>query len=221
MGSWTAKMLLGCGGVAAIRGLRFRRGTRTGAKNWCRRSVFCSWMTRPPSGPKILQWAGFYSSRWAGWITADDLPADLRNRRLKTESYVVVTVDEAGKAAGCRILKASSDPRLDRLACDLLGRRAAFEPTYETPTRTIPDTRVLGVRWEVIDSATLAERERERAESCAMRRRRRRPSTVIRTSAPGPASNGRTMSGSRLCRRFSPPIRPPPAGPPKGLSGST
>jgi TonB family protein len=120
---------------------------------------------RAAERPEELRWAGFYTSRWAGWITADDLPADLRGRALKTESYVAVTVDGSGKAAGCRILKASSEPRLDRLACDLLSRRGAFEPSYATPTRTVLATRVMGVRWEVIDSAALAERDRERAQA--------------------------------------------------------
>lgn len=71
------------------------------------------------------------------WANSDRpvvLPEPFRSRTFAAESYVLLDVDTAGRAAGCRFLRASAHPELDAFACTLLMRPGYF---------VAPGTRVL------------------------------------------------------------------------------
>ena len=99
-----------------------------------------------------------------GWTMFDrpvTLPEPFRSRAFVAESYVLLDVDSAGHAAGCRPLRAGAHPELDALGCTLLMRPGAFSASI-VPTPTSQAGRwVLGLRWESLTAA--AHRERRAA----------------------------------------------------------
>ena len=114
----------------------------------------------PDTAP--LEFGGISSGSWANWILSTDMPVDLRTRPFRSDVYIAMDIDTAGHGTACRLLRGGIDARLDRLSCELLMQRAVFEPRYETPTRPVAHHVVMGIRWESIDAATRADRERQR-----------------------------------------------------------
>lgn len=74
-------------------------------------------------------------TRWrpAPGIAASDVPDDLRRRPFSAFTIVSVEVDRAGAVTGCRVLRPSGQPRLDRLACERLRRLEGYAPLYVGP----------------------------------------------------------------------------------------
>ncbi|HVQ07917.1 MAG TPA: hypothetical protein VMS43_05740 [Allosphingosinicella sp.] len=94
-----------------------------------------------------------------GWITPEDMPADLRGRLIDVTSFIGVEVNETG-GVSCRILHPSSEPRLDALACALLPVRGRFPISRAGPGRPVAVTIGYRVRWETVTAETHAERRR-------------------------------------------------------------
>jgi hypothetical protein len=100
----------------------------------------------------------FVNLSTAGWIRSEDMPADLRSRLLDITSFVAIEVDAAGHAGHCRILRPSSEPRLDSLACTLLPLRGTYPVHRVGPGRPVAVTLGYRVRWETLDAETHAQR---------------------------------------------------------------
>lgn len=97
---------------------------------------------------------------WNGLISPEDVPAALRRRRINTNTLVAIDVDATGRATGCRVARASTEPQLDALACSLLMARGRFVPRRPAPGVAAPMTWGLVVYWRVLDRAQVEERER-------------------------------------------------------------
>lgn len=91
------------------------------------------------------------------------LPEPFHSRTFSAESYVLLDVDSAGRAAGCRPLRAGAHPELDAFACTLLMRPGYFAASLlppAPPPRESPAGRwVMGLRWESLTAAANRERE--------------------------------------------------------------
>lgn len=86
-----------------------------------------------------------------GLVSEQDIPAALRRRRFQGTSRLELEVTPAGAAASCRVDDGSGDPRLDRLACDLVARRARFRPLYAAPGRPLATRHRIDVGWMTTD----------------------------------------------------------------------
>ncbi|MEQ1498137.1 MAG: TonB family protein [Novosphingobium sp.] len=64
----------------------------------------------------------------ARWLTTDDYPRrGLINQREGRVGYRL-SIDSAGRATACTVTKSSGFPELDEATCQLLPRRARFDP---------------------------------------------------------------------------------------------
>jgi hypothetical protein len=93
------------------------------------------------------------------------LPEPFRSRAFVGESYVLLDVDSAGRAAGCRPLRAGAHPELDAFACTLLmqpGYFAAYPPApAPRPRESVAGRWVMGLSWESLTAAAYRQRPRE------------------------------------------------------------
>jgi hypothetical protein len=89
------------------------------------------------------------------------LPEPFRSRTLVAESYMLLDVDSAGRAAGCRPLRAGAHPELDAFACTLLMRPGYFNATLVPQRESLASRWVMGLRWESLTAAAHREREPE------------------------------------------------------------
>jgi TonB family protein len=117
---------------------------------------------------------------WDSWITPADVPAEYRRRPFRNVSIVVVDVDTAGKPTGCRSPRASPEPRLDSLACDLLMKRSSFKIRYSGPAQPMPYRFFASIVWRTIPAAELG---REGPPPSIV------PSTDPRSPAPPPSGS--------------------------------
>jgi hypothetical protein len=91
---------------------------------------------------------------WKRFGRTTTLPASLRTRVFDHASFAVVDVAASGEATACRVLRPTDEPRLDRLACELLeDDNFRFFLDFTNPK---PTTFVVGVRIRNVDPATAA-----------------------------------------------------------------
>jgi hypothetical protein len=99
----------------------------------------------------VLDRTEYSDSRWREWITIDDMPADLRQTALSTETYVAIDVSPDGLVASCRVLKPSQDTRLDAIVCLRLQGNARFDPVYRAPGEPVAQKMNMAVIWSTRD----------------------------------------------------------------------
>lgn len=104
---------------------------------------------------------------WGNWNRPVVLPEPFRSRTFTARSYVLLDVDTAGSAAGCRPLRAGAHPELDAFACTLLMRPGYFVvsayPPAVLPRALFAGRWVMGLHWESLTAA--AHRQRELSNS--------------------------------------------------------
>ena len=88
------------------------------------------------------------------------LPEPFRSRTFVDDSYVLLDVDTAGRAAGCRPLRAGAHPELDACACTMLMRPGYFDPGVSAvrPRARLAGRWVIGLRWESLTAAAHRQR---------------------------------------------------------------
>lgn len=95
-----------------------------------------------------LDRGGVSYGTWSSWFSGTDLPTDIRAAPLKTSTALGIAIDGAGRVSSCRVLKPSSDARLDTLACERLRGVGRFGPFHDAPGHAL-DTRLnVSVVWE-------------------------------------------------------------------------
>jgi len=116
------------------------------------------------SGRPAVTARGYSGRGFAGSIRPADVPRELRTRAVDTITEAVVEVDASGTATGCSVTAASTEPRLDAIACALLPTRARYEPAYVVPGRPVASRWTVRIFWRTMDPAASAQAERERAQ---------------------------------------------------------
>jgi len=76
------------------------------------------------------------AGRWG--ISYDDYPVEALRNRLQGTTRFEMTVDEAGRATACKVLKSSGHDVLDQQACAVLLRRAKFKPARNDAGGAVP-----------------------------------------------------------------------------------
>jgi TonB family protein len=128
---------------------------------------------------------GGYGPDWRNWIRPEDVPQDLRRRRINTNTVVAIDIDSSGRATGCRVARASTEPRLDALVCSLLTTRGHFVPRRPRPGEAVAATWGMQVYWRVLDREQIEERNRR---------------TIAVPPAPRPPAPGAVPSDRRWPR---------------------
>lgn len=101
---------------------------------------------------------GQHARSWA-WIRRPvTFPEPFRSDTFVAESFVLLDVDSAGRAAGCRTLRAGAHPALDAFACTLLMRPGYFSASLIPSRQSLAGRWVMGLRWESLTAATQRER---------------------------------------------------------------
>lgn len=103
---------------------------------------------------------GGWDTAWRNLIRPEDLPADLRRRRLDTNTVVAIEIDAAGQARSCRVIRASSEPRLDAILCRIVTTRRRYPPRRSAPGEASTATWGVQVYWRVLERSEVEERER-------------------------------------------------------------
>jgi protein TonB len=106
-----------------------------------------------PSGGSGVQKPAFVPKNPApanspsGWATTNDYPsASLRLDEQGTTAFRV-SVGSDGLVKACDIVKSSGHKRLDQATCDLVTRRARFDPATDKSGEKVVGTYSNSVRW--------------------------------------------------------------------------
>jgi hypothetical protein len=86
-------------------------------------------------------------------FTSEDYPVDAIIRKAEGRTGFELAIDSNGAPYSCRILEATKEPSLDRVACDVLMARAKFEPALDAKGRPVPDTYAARVVWVLPEDA--------------------------------------------------------------------
>jgi TonB family protein len=90
-------------------------------------------------------------TRWSktAWVTPMDYPSEAL-RQEKTGSVVMaLALNAEGRVNNCRVIAGSGFEPLDRQSCDLLTRRARYEPARDENGVAIPATAIERIIWQI------------------------------------------------------------------------
>ena len=100
-----------------------------------------------------LRRGGSGSRSWQAWFPPEEVPADLRSRRVEIEARVVLDVDRSGRPTSCRMLRPSGERRLDEIVCPRFMERSQLPLYYERPGVPAPARTVMSVTWRTAPPA--------------------------------------------------------------------
>ena len=95
---------------------------------------------------------------WAMFPHRILLPEPYRSRPLDHDSFVVIDLDPAGRAAACRPLRPSRELRLDAAACDLMTIPGYFSASLVPPREPMSGSWVFAVSFETVTAAQALRR---------------------------------------------------------------
>lgn len=106
-------------------------------KSWGYDPALLSTLTRPPT-PK---------NNPGSWVNDNDYPRDSLAAGNSGIVQFRLQVDESGKISSCRILQSFKPADFDKLSCDLIGRRARFDPALDAAGKPVKWFYVNSIRW--------------------------------------------------------------------------
>ena len=103
----------------------------------------------PPPAPRKASQMVSPRGNPGNWVVTADYPIRaLREAREGTTGFEV-TVGTDGRVTACTIVVSSGSPDLDAATCDLVTRRARFNPATDRAARPIVGTYSNRVRWVI------------------------------------------------------------------------
>lgn len=84
-----------------------------------------------------------------GWITNDDYRPVWINRGLEGTARFSLSIDASGRVTDCSITGSTGHAQLDAATCELLSRRARFEPARDTNGERVAGRYSSSVRWTI------------------------------------------------------------------------
>ena len=81
------------------------------------------------------------------WVTTADYKSNWINREMVGTARFRLQIAASGKVENCTITGSSGHPELDRATCDLVTRRAKFEPAKDASGAKTGGTYSSAVRW--------------------------------------------------------------------------
>jgi periplasmic protein TonB len=101
-----------------------------------------------PPPPRVSQAARAKANLNSYFSTDDYPPSALRNEEQGTTA-VRLTVGPDGRVSDCTITSSSGSATLDNATCNILKRRARFNPAKDQAGNPISDSTTARIRWEV------------------------------------------------------------------------
>lgn len=83
------------------------------------------------------------------WVTTNDYRSSWINRELTGTAGFKVEVGANGRAVSCLITKSSGHDALDQATCELISKRARFEPARNSKGDKVGGTYSSSVRWQL------------------------------------------------------------------------
>jgi protein TonB len=83
------------------------------------------------------------------WVTMDDYPAKALREHREGTTYFTVTVGTDGRAKDCVITKSSGSADLDEAACEMIVRRARFDPATDEHGKPVEMPYSNKVNWKI------------------------------------------------------------------------
>ncbi|WP_077148853.1 energy transducer TonB [Sphingopyxis sp. KK2] len=83
------------------------------------------------------------------WVTHSDYPVSAIQSRLEGEVGFLITVGSDGSVSECRIVKSSGHDILDSSTCDLIRRRAKFDPARNENGEAVAGYYLSKIQWSV------------------------------------------------------------------------
>jgi hypothetical protein len=111
--------------------------------------------------PAEASFRGGHPRTWRNAAAPVVFPGPFRTWAFTAESYVLLDVDSAGRAAGCRPLREGAHPELDTLGCTLLMRPGYFSASIIPQRESQAGRWVMGLFWESLTTAAHRARPRE------------------------------------------------------------
>ncbi|MGB3711231.1 MAG: energy transducer TonB [Erythrobacter sp.] len=86
-----------------------------------------------------------------GWISNRDYRSSWINRGYAGTAGFALTIDAKGRIAQCAITRSTGHSVLDKATCDLLERRAKFNPAKDSEGKAVSGTYRNSVTWKIPD----------------------------------------------------------------------
>jgi protein TonB len=83
------------------------------------------------------------------WVTTNDYRSSWINREMIGTAGFEVKVGTNGRAQSCLITRSSGHDALDKATCDLIRKRARFEPAKNSQGEKVGGTYASSVRWQL------------------------------------------------------------------------
>lgn len=148
--------------VAKIRELRIRRksedltfrlGTMTSAlagMRTCTADLVKLWGLDPVQQQNLASLPAPLTSP-SKWLKSSDYPKKALRKNEQALVSFRLMIDASGTPTLCRIQVATQSPEFKELTCELLMKRARFEPARDRSGTAVPSYHVNTVRWIVAD----------------------------------------------------------------------
>ena len=85
----------------------------------------------------------------SGWLTTDDYPTRSIRERQEGRTGYRLTVDAAGRVTACAVTGPSGHTELDARACQLLPKRARFDPARDTNGAAVNGSYSGNIQWRL------------------------------------------------------------------------
>jgi protein TonB len=85
----------------------------------------------------------------ATWVTTDDYRPSWINSEMVGTARFRLQISASGKVDSCTITGSSGHPALDKATCDLVTRRAKFEPAKDASGAKASGSYTSSVRWQL------------------------------------------------------------------------
>ena len=85
------------------------------------------------------------------WVTTNDYRSSWINREMVGTAAFKVQVGANGRAESCLITRSSGHDVLDKATCDLISKRARFEPAKNSKGEKVAGSYSSSVRWQLPD----------------------------------------------------------------------
>jgi protein TonB len=85
----------------------------------------------------------------ATWVTTDDYRSSWINREMVGAARFRLQISARGKVDSCTITGSSGHSELDKATCDLVTRRAKFEPAKDASGAKVTGSYTSSVRWQL------------------------------------------------------------------------
>ncbi len=76
-------------------------------------------------------------------------PPEALSKRHEGQVVVRLNIGTDGLVHGCTVTKSSGYPELDKATCDLLQKRARFDPAKDSAGRAVEDSYTQSVNWRL------------------------------------------------------------------------